>query len=67
LANWLDALGIEYETKNLQEAVVITDLRMEGCFEMSAPILQIGSIYHPAGWLFVDGRLQEEKIREAMQ
>ncbi|MFA5692334.1 MAG: glutaredoxin domain-containing protein [Acholeplasmataceae bacterium] len=45
LKKQLGSLGIDFDTRNLEDADVLTDLRVEGCFAMQAPILQIGDMY----------------------
>jgi len=45
LKKQLGSLGIAFDTKDLEDPGVLTDLRVEGCFAMQAPILQIGDMY----------------------
>lgn len=66
LMQWLDDHSIPFQTKSLESPEVITDLRLEGCFQMEAPILQIGETYYSAGWLFAGAMLETGKIAEAL-
>lgn len=66
LIEWLQEQGIPFETRNLQNPAVLTDLALDDMFPLEAPLLKIGSIYHPSGWLFPGGRLNAEKLWEAL-
>jgi len=37
----LDALGYDYEVRDMQSAESITEMRFNGCFAMEAPVLQV--------------------------
>lgn len=43
--NMLDHMMADYTARSMEEAEVIADLRFNGCFEMEAPIIQIGDKY----------------------
>jgi hypothetical protein len=67
LAIWLDKQGIDFTTRNLANPAVLTDLRLDCCFEVQAPILKVGCMYYPAGWLYEGDVLQEEKLQKALE
>ena len=67
VAVWLLAHGIVFQNRNLANSNVLTDLRLDGEFSLQAPILKIGGIYHPSGWLFDGDRLREEKLQKALE
>lgn len=53
-----------YEEASLEDAKTLTDLRLAGCFEIEAPILQVDGIYYPARSLFLGPNVDEEFLRE---
>jgi hypothetical protein len=67
LAVWLMAHGIVFQNRNLANPAVLTDLRLDCCFEIQAPILKVGCMYYPAGFMFEGERLQEEKVKKMME
>jgi glutaredoxin len=47
--------GIEFEDKDMSTAESITELRVGGCFAMSAPVLQIDESFYDVKELFDQG------------
>ena len=66
LAAWLSEQGYQFDVLDLTNPVILTELRIGGCFSLEAPILQIGEIYHPAGWLYQGEVLQTGRLREVL-
>lgn len=60
---WLELHHIDYEAK-LLDAETITDLRINGCFAMEAPILRTGNEWFSARELFDADGLDTEYLRE---
>lgn len=56
-----------FETRNLQNPAVLTEVRIGGCFSREAPLLWVGGMWYPSGWLFEREKLNEEKLREALE
>ena len=63
LARWLAYWGFDFEEKNITDLEEITP----EMWPMNPPVLQIGEVYHPSGWLFDGQTLQTGKIREALK
>jgi len=51
----LQKKGIEFEEKDMGTAESITELRVGGCFAMSAPVLQIDESFYDVKELFDKG------------
>jgi len=47
--------GIDFEEKDMSTAESITELRVNGCFAMSAPVLQVDEKFYPVEKLFDKG------------
>jgi len=61
----LKELGIEFVEKDMQSAESITDMRVEGYFGFSAPVLCIdGDRFYDTDNLFVDGKPNKDLLME---
>jgi len=46
MKNKLAACGYEYEERPMDTAESITDMRIEGCFAMEAPVLRVDDTFY---------------------
>ncbi len=61
-------IGIDYIEMDLTNPGVITELRLDGCFEISAPILQLGESFLSSGQMFYEnGTLDTEPIKRLLE
>ena len=56
----LHLAGYEFEERDMSTPESLTELRFGGCFEMSAPVLQVDDNFY--GW----DQLKDGKITEAL-
>ena len=66
LAAWLAEKGYEFQVMDLTIPAVLAEMRIGGCFELETPILQIGDMFYPSGWLFQGEVLQTGKLMEVL-
>jgi glutaredoxin len=68
LESWLDSHHIAYQVRNLEDAEVITDLRLAGIFCLESPMLQIGEkFYTPIDLFRQNGSVDVEAIRGLLE
>jgi glutaredoxin len=67
LAVWLAEQGLEFAIMDLTIPAVLADLRINGCFDREAPVLQIGDKYHSTRWLYEGDVLQTGKLMEVLR
>jgi len=61
----LKELNIDYEERDMQSAESITDMRVEGYFGFSAPVLCIdGDRFYDTDNLFVGGKPNKDLLKE---
>jgi glutaredoxin len=60
----LTDLEIDYDEMDMQSAEGITELRVNGCFAMEAPVLMIGDNFYETNDLFSNGKVDEKKLQE---
>lgn len=61
---FLAAEGEEYGEVDITTAEALTELRMNGVFTLTTPIVQIGSVFLTHEDLFNGEELKKEKIKE---
>ena len=66
VAAHLERLRIDFETRDMSQAEVMTDLRCEDVFTLAAPVLQVDDDYFTEDKLFEDGKMQTAFIEEAV-
>jgi glutaredoxin len=66
VAAHLERLRIDFETRDMSDPAVVTDLRCEGVFTLAAPVLQVDDDYFTEDRLFQDGKMQTTFIEEAV-
>lgn len=62
LKHWLGRKNVCYKEIDMTTPMALTELRMNGVFAMSAPILQIDDKYYTQNELFVEGRIDNNKL-----
>jgi len=62
LKAFFEAKCIEYEETNMQTPEAMTELRCNGVFTISAPVLQVGAIFLTVKEMFKGNDIQEEEI-----
>lgn len=56
--------GIEYEEIDMQLPDSITEMRINGCFAMEAPVLQIGDVFMESLSIFTNNKVNIDIIKE---
>ena len=64
---FLAAEGEEYREVDITTAEALTELRMNGVFTLTAPVVQIGSEFLTYDELFNGDTLRKEKINELIK
>lgn len=64
VAAHLERLRIDFETRDMSQAKVMTDLRCEGVFTLAAPVLQVEGHYFTEDRLFESGKMQTTFVEE---
>ena len=64
---FLAAEGEEYREVDITTAEALTELRMNGVFTLTAPVVQIGSEFLTFDELFNGDTLRKEKINELIK
>jgi glutaredoxin len=60
----LTKAGIRYDERDMQSAESITEMRVNGCFAMEAPVLQVGEIFAESSTLFEQGTVDMQYVRQ---
>jgi predicted thioredoxin/glutaredoxin len=63
LATAIDAYDV-FETVDMSTPAVLTELRINGIFSLSAPILQVGEEFYTVEDLFKNGVLGADLVRK---
>lgn len=70
LKTFLDKAGIVYKNASLEDPAAITELRIEGCFAIEAPVLQIQNKndikFLESGVMFPGGNLDQAAVLYAV-
>lgn len=67
LAAHLERLGIDFEALDMTLPAVLTELRCDGVFCSSAPILRVGDAYHDPGVLWHGDRFEAGYVEEVLR
>ena len=67
LAAYLTQLGVDFDEQDMSSPEVLTDLRCEGVFCSSAPILRVGDAYHDPGVLWHGDRFEAGYVEEVLR
>ena len=64
VAAHLERLRIDFETRDMSNPAILTDLRCEGVFTLAAPVLQVEGHYFTEDRLFESGKMQTTFVEE---
>ena len=62
LKQFLETKNIQYKELDMATPAALTELRMNGVFTMSAPVLQVGSKFFTTKELFSQERVDQSKL-----
>jgi len=62
LKQFLENKNIQYKEVDMATPAALTELRMNGVFTMSAPVLQVGSKFFTTKELFSQERVDQSKL-----
>ena len=63
----LTGMHVEYKELDMAGAEGITELRVNGCWAMEAPVLQVDDEFYESGSLFQSGALNARILRECLR
>ncbi len=66
LKQLLEKKNIQFNEVDMGTPAALTELRMNGVFTMSAPVLQIGGKYFTTKELFSDNRIDSGKLEKLL-
>jgi glutaredoxin len=66
LKDYLVSRKVTYLEKDMASAESLTDLRVNGCFAMEAPVLRKNDLFLTSTELFAGGKVREAEIRKAL-
>jgi len=59
--------GIEYTERNAQTAEAITEMRVNGCFAIEMPVLQIGERFAESSVIFEQGTVDMQYVKKMIE
>ncbi len=62
LKAFLERRGVSFEVVDMTTAEALTELRVNGVFTMSAPVLEVNGRFYTTGDLFDGDRLKEFEL-----
>ena len=66
LKQLLEKKNIQFKEVDMATPAALTELRMNGVFTMSAPVLQIGGRFYTTKELFSDNRIDSNKLESLL-
>ncbi len=66
LKQLLEKKNIQFNEVDMSTPAALTELRMNGVFTMSAPVLQIGGRFYTTKELFSDNRIDSNKLESLL-
>ena len=67
LKQFFETKNIQYKEINMATPAALTELRMNGVFTMSAPVLQIGSRFFTTKELFSQERIDQSRLESLLE
>ncbi|MFH0903902.1 MAG: NrdH-redoxin, partial [Methanobacteriota archaeon] len=64
---FLENKNIQYKEVDMATPAALTELRMNGVFTMSAPVLQVGSIFFTTKELFSQERIDQSRLESLLK
>ena len=66
LKEYLVSRKVAYREKDMSSAESLTDLRVNGCFAMEAPVLRKDDLFLTTAELFAGGKVRDAELRKAL-
>jgi glutaredoxin len=66
LKEYLASRKIAYREKDMSSADSLTDLRVNGCFAMEAPVLRKDDLFLTNAELFAQGKVRDAELRKTL-
>jgi glutaredoxin len=66
LKDYLASWKVAYQEKDMSSADSLTDLRVNGCFAMEAPVLRKDDLFLTSAELFARGKVRDAELRKAL-
>jgi glutaredoxin len=66
LKDYLKSRKVSYLEKDMSSADSLTDLRVNGCFAMEAPVLRKDDLFLTSAELFAGGKVRDAELRKAL-
>ncbi len=66
LKDYLKTRKVRYHEKDMSSAESLTDLRVNGCFAMEAPVLRKNDLFLTSAELFAGGKVRDAELRKAL-
>ncbi len=67
LKQFLETRNIQYKEVDMATPAALTELRMNGVFTMSAPVLQVGSRFFITKELFSQERIDQSRLESLLK
>ena len=67
LKQFLETKNIQYKEVDMATPAALTELRMNGVFTMSAPVLQVGSRFFTTKELFSQERIDQSRLESLLK
>ena len=67
LKQFLENKNIQYKEVDMATPAALTELRMNGVFTMSAPVLQVGSRFFTTKELFSQERIDQSRLESLLK
>jgi glutaredoxin len=67
LKQFLETKNIQYKEVDMATPAALTELRMNGVFTMSAPVLQVGSRFFTTKELFNQERIDQSRMESLLK
>ena len=67
LKQFLEKKNIQYKELDMATPAALTELRMNGVFTMSAPVLQVGSRFFTTKELFSQERIDQSRLESLLK
>ncbi len=67
LKQFFETRNIQYKEVNMATPAALTELRMNGVFTMSAPVLQIGSRFFTTKELFSQEKIDQSRLESLLK
>ena len=62
LKEWLEAEGISFTQENMDTPAGMTELRINGCFALEAPVLKVGDKFIESRGIFNKQEIKKDEI-----